>query len=273
MTRADPETDSDSLNSTVSRPDLSNRVLRLSAAGLGVATLIYAGIKPSLGSMWQQPGSPLMQSFAIIGSLFLLVPYLFSLGKRGGYSRVPNRLFMLHVGASVIGIGFVVPHGLAYFDGPPLLMLGGLMVLVITGLAGRIYASKLFAAVFGQKPKPFALPDPETKEKLRAIIAQKITLLASLDKDADEALFSVTLAHLLRQPRLSLAYLRLARIEASLIQTRQSVPFIAAYWRPLHILVAWLFLAGLIIHIIVVTFFAGYVAEGRPIYWWHITQW
>jgi len=36
---------------------------------------------------------------------------------------------------------------------------------------------------------------------------------------------------------------------------------------------AWLFLAGLILHVIVVTFFAGYVAEGRDIYWWHLAAW
>jgi hypothetical protein len=29
----------------------------------------------------------------------------------------------------------------------------------------------------------------------------------------------------------------------------------------------------MIIHIIVVTFFAGYVADGGEIYWWHVTAW
>jgi hypothetical protein len=30
---------------------------------------------------------------------------------------------------------------------------------------------------------------------------------------------------------------------------------------------------GLITHVIVVLFFAGYVADGRDIYWWHFTAW
>ena len=30
-------------------------------------------------------------------------------------------------------------------------------------------------------------------------------------------------------------------------------------------------LAGMITHIVVVTFFAGYVADGGEIYWWHVT--
>jgi len=70
-----------------------------------------------------------------------------------------------------------------------------------------------------------------------------------------------------------MAYARLAHRESMLVETRQSLPRSGAYWRPLHLLLAWLFLAGMIIHIIVVTFFAGYTADGGEIYWWHITAW
>jgi hypothetical protein len=255
------------------RPDLPNWLLRLLISGLMLGIAGYMIIKPMLGLAWQQPGTPLMQSLAIIGSLLLLVPFGFSFGKRGGYSAVPNRLFILHVGASILGIAFVVPHGLAYFDGPPLLMLAGLALLVISGGIGRIYAGPVFATSFGTKPKPFAPPDTQTKDALRQIIANKIRILKQLDPLADEALFSVTLSHLLRHPRLSFNYIRLARKEAVLIQNHQSLPWLAVYWRPLHMIIAWLFLAGLITHIIVVTFFAGYVAEDRIIYWWHITSW
>jgi len=45
------------------------------------------------------------------------------------------------------------------------------------------------------------------------------------------------------------------------------------YWRLAHRLLAWGFVAGLIGHVLVVTFFAGYVADGGEIYWWHITAW
>jgi hypothetical protein len=45
------------------------------------------------------------------------------------------------------------------------------------------------------------------------------------------------------------------------------------HWRLVHRLLAWGFLAGLIMHILLVLFFAGYVADGGEIYWWHITDW
>lgn len=255
------------------RPDLSNRILRLSVLLLLSLIAAYIVAKPILGPAWQRPGTPLLQSLAMAGSLLLLVPFGFSLGKRGGHIAVPNHLFILHVLASLLGIGLVVPHGLAYFDGPPLLMLAGLLLLVITGVVGRIYATPLFATAFGRKPKPFSAHDAHTKDALRRIIAAKTALLTQLDPEAREALFSVTLSHLLRRPRLSIRYMTLARREAKLMGTRESLHWMAAYWRPLHILLAWLFLGGLITHSVVVTFFAGYVAEGRSIYWWHITAW
>ena len=257
----------------ITRPDLSNRALKIAALLLAGALVAYVMVKPALGPLWQKPGSPVMQSVAIVGSLLLLVPFLFSLRKRGGYSRVPNRLFILHVGASLAGIGLVSVHAIAQLDGPPLLMLGGLAALVLTGMIGRIYAGPVFATTFGMKEAPFSPPDATTKDQIRAIIAKKTVLLNRLDPAASEALFSVTLAHLIKRPLLSIAYLRLARREADLIGTRQSVPWLAAWWRPLHIILAWLFVGGMITHIIVVSFFAGYVAEGRLIYWWHITAW
>ena len=111
------------------------------------------------------------------------------------------------------------------------------------------------------------------KDRLLALIAEKTALLARLDPEASEALFSVTLRHLLRKPVKSLAYMRLVRREAELMGTRRSVPFAQAWWRPLHMALAWMFLAGLILHIVLVTFFAGYVADGREIYWWHLAAW
>jgi hypothetical protein len=30
---------------------------------------------------------------------------------------------------------------------------------------------------------------------------------------------------------------------------------------------------GLVIHVVTVTFFAGYVAGGEPITWWHLRAW
>ncbi|MEQ9574695.1 MAG: hypothetical protein RLN77_03860, partial [Rhodospirillales bacterium] len=98
-------------------------------------------------------------------------------------------------------------------------------------------------------------------------------LLPHLAPQASEALFSPTLRHFLTAPLKSLAYARLAREEARLIGARRSVSRLQAWWRPVHMALAWLFLAGLVVHVVLVTLFAGYVADGRDIYWWHLAAW
>ena len=102
---------------------------------------------------------------------------------------------------------------------------------------------------------------------------RKRALLASLDPAAQEATFSPTLMHWVRAPRASLRYARLIREENRLVGTRASVGMEQAWWRPLHLALAYVFVLGLVIHVITVTFFAGYVAGGEPITWWHLTAW
>lgn len=242
-------------------------------AGLVIAVAAYLIAKPYIGPMWQKPGTPVLQSIAAVGGLLLLMPFVFSIGKRAGMSEMPNRLFMMHVGASVLGIFFVALHAVAAFDGPPLFMVAFLIGLVVTGYVGRVHLAPRIAATFGTKAAPFQAPDEQTRSELRRVIDEKTALLKSLDPGASEALFSVTPRHLIRRPVLSLAYMKLARREETLIGARGSVTALQAWWRPLHMALAWLFLGGLIVHVIFALFFAGYVAEGREIYWWHITDW
>ena len=54
---------------------------------------------------------------------------------------------------------------------------------------------------------------------------------------------------------------------------RDSVVMAQAWWRPLHLLLSWLFVGGLLLHVVLVTFFAGWVADGGEVYWWHVTRW
>ncbi|MEX0871510.1 MAG: hypothetical protein WDZ65_06785, partial [Aquisalimonadaceae bacterium] len=248
---------------------MSDHTLLALIVGLGVALFVYLLVKPSLPELWQRPGTPVLQTAGIVGSILLLVPFAFSLGKRAGTSRVPNRLFILHVLASVLGSFLVAIHAAAGLQGPPLVILACLLALVVTGVVARVHISGHMAATFGTKSAPFLPVAPELKDQLRNIIRQKQELLRKLDPQAQEALFSVTLRHWVRAPRLSLAFHRLARREARLIGERASVRLIQAYWRPLHIALAWVFLAGLAVHVIVVTFFAGYAAGEGEIYWWH----
>ena len=82
-----------------------------------------------------------------------------------------------------------------------------------------------------------------------------------------------SLAHLLRHPRQALVYQHLARKESRLLGTRQVAGAALAWWRPLHIALAWIFALGVAIHVLTVTFFAGYVAGDGPITWWHLAAW
>ena len=86
-------------------------------------------------------------------------------------------------------------------------------------------------------------------------------------------MFSPNLSHWLGRPLLALAYLRLVREEEVLIGVRESVGRAQAWWRAAHLALAGLFVIGLVIHVVTVTFFAGYVADGGEIYWWHLTKW
>ncbi len=252
------------------RPDLSNTALRKLSLALIVALVVAVLTRPWLPPAWQQPGSPLLQSLAAIGAVLLLAPFLFLFGKRSGASAVPNRLFVLHVGASLSGMLLIWLHAQARLEGPPLLLLLCLALLFVSGMLGRVRLAPRMAATFGSKPGAFAGDHGGLREQIRGILEQKTELLQRLDPAANEALFSVTLGHWLRAPRLSLAYTRLTRRESRLIGARQSVPWLQAWWRPLHIAIAWLFLGGLLLHVILVLFFAGYVADGREITWWHL---
>ena len=68
-------------------------------------------------------------------------------------------------------------------------------------------------------------------------------------------------------------YNQAVKREHELIGTRQSVHWRLAYWRRFHQLLAWAFVLGLALHVVLVLFFAGYVADGREVYWWHFTAW
>lgn len=129
------------------------------------------------------------------------------------------------------------------------------------------------AATFASKAPAFKGPDAATRERLRALISEKRRVLAELDPQANEGTFSVNLPHFMRNPGLALAYRKLTREESRLLGTRAAVSAQQAWWRPLHMALAWLFVLGVIIHVITVTFFAGYVADGGPITWWHLAAW
>jgi len=257
----------------MSSRDLSNpRLLRFTAAAIAAIVLWFA-LRPWLPEAWRTPGSPPLYLAGVAGAMLLLVPAFFSLAKRSGASRNPVGWFNAHVACSLAGMVLITMHSGGFLRRPPALLLLALVALAVLGIWARVRGSRLSAATFASRLPAFSVPDAAARERLRELILEKRRLLAALDGNAREAVFSVTLPHLLRKPRLALAYLKLAGEEARLLRTRQTVSPAQAWWRPLHLLLAWLFVLGLVIHVITVTFFAGYVAEGGPVTWWHITAW
>ncbi len=253
--------------------DIDDRKLvRLTAAAAGAIAAWFA-LRPWLAPAWRVPGSPELYLTGLAGALLLLVPAAFALSKRGGRSSDPRASFNAHVVCALAGAVLIAVHSGGFLRRPPALLLAAIVALAALGVWARLAGARRMAATFASKPHLFAPPDPATRERLRQLIADKRALLKNLDSNAEEGTFSVTLPHLLRRPRLALAYRRLAREEARLLGTRAAVGAAQAWWRPLHMALAWIFVLGLAIHVLTVTFFAGYVAGGSPVTWWHLAAW
>jgi len=261
------------LTDAARRPVLRTRALYAVLGGTAAALLLFFIVRPSLPAAWSVPGSPELYVAGLLGALLALTPFAFSLAKRSGAAESPPAWFVAHVIAACIGMALLIVHSGGYIRRPPALVLAGGLFLVAQGAWSRAWLSHKISGVFGGKYRAIVSAGTVDKEKLRGVIDCKRTLLARLDPAADEALFSPTLSHWLRRPLASWKYSRLARAEMALIGQRAAVSPLIAYWRTLHIGVALLFLLGLIVHIVTVTFFAGYVADGGPIHWWHLAAW
>ena len=257
----------------VRRPDLPDRLLAglVSAAALAVAAWFV--LRPSLPESWRTPGSPQLYLVGVLGALLLLVSMIFVLVKRSGRGDLAPAWFIAHVVCSTLGTVLILIHSAGFLRRPPALLLLALLGLIVLGVWARIRLSARMAATFSTKQRGFAPASQIDRSALAAVIDRKRALLASLDPAAREATFSPTLAHWMRSPRASLRYARLVNEENTLIGTRASVGAQQAWWRPLHLALAYLFVLGLVIHVITVTFFAGYVAGGGPITWWHLAEW
>lgn len=220
------------------------------------------------------PGTPARQLAAIVGTALLLTPLAFTLLKRSGLSASPPTWFVVHVLASAAGCVLVFVHAAGgHWVSPPGLVLLALGFLIVQGVLARAYLSKSLSNRFAGHAASFSADRAVSRDALAGLIACKRVLLAELDPDADEALFSPHLGHWLRRPYLSLHYARLAGAESRLVGARRRSGLLLAYWRRVHIAIAVAFGVGVAIHVIVVTFFAGYVADGGDIYWWHLATW
>lgn len=255
------------------RNDLSDGQLLLIVAAAAAAIAVCFALQPWLPEPWRVPGSPPLYLAGVAGLLLLLVPAAFSIAKRSGAGRDPVGWFNAHVVCSCLGAVLIAIHSGGFLRRAPALLLAALLALAALGVWARVRGSRRMAATFASRAPAFAAPDAARRERLRALIAEKRRLLAALDPSAQEGTFSVTPRHWLRAPRLAAAYRRLEREEARLLGVRAAVPPAQAWWRPLHVALAWIFVAGVAVHVVTVTFFAGYVADYGPITWWHLTAW
>jgi len=258
---------------TSARNRLSDRALILTVVAAVILIIAFILVRPILSAAWLAPGSAPLQTSAIIAALLFLVPVGFSVNKRTGAGGPPTRWFIAHVLATLAGTVLAVIHGAARLDSPPALLLLAIVALAATGVIARVYLSRNMSATFGTKRAAFRAPDENRGAQLHKLIDHKRKKLHELDPTADEAIFSLTLRHWLYKPHQALAYHRLQSAESRLIGTRSSVGVAQAWWRPLHVALGYILVAGLLVHIITVTFFAGYVADGREIYWWHLAAW
>jgi hypothetical protein len=255
------------------RPDIGNRVLIGMVATIVFVLVAYFLLLPMLPAVMRTPGSPVLYIVGVAGAALLMISMVFVLVKRTGRGGSPPAWFIAHVIGASIGTVLIVIHSAGYLRRPPALLFLALAGLILLGVWGRVWLSRRISGTFGTKHAHFAALDSDSRNALRDIIAEKVTLLRSLDPAANEGTFSVTLAHWLRHPILAARYAALVRRESRIIGTRTMVPPEQAYWRAAHLALAYTFVAGLLIHVITVTFFAGYVADGGEITWWHLTAW
>jgi len=254
------------------RQDISDKHLLRVTFGLLAALAAWFLLRPWLPEPWRTPGSRELYLTGAAGALLLLVPAAFALAKRSA-SPDPRSWFKAHVYASLLGTLLVAIHSAGLLRRPPALLLLALVALAALGVWARVRGARLMAATFASKTHVFAPPGAGARARLGALIEEKSRLLARLDPSANEGTFSVTLPHLIKRPRLALAYRRLEREESRLVGAREALSRAQAWWRPLHLLLAWAFVLGVLIHVVTVTFFAGYVAGGGPITWWHLADW
>lgn len=256
------------------RPDLNNRLLVVLVAGVIVVLVLYFWlVRPLLPVAWRTPGSPTLYVSGVLGALLLLVSMAFVVAKRTGRGGSPQVWFIAHVVCATLGSILIAVHSAGFLRRPPALLFLALLFLAVLGVWARLRGSRQMAATFANKQRAFAPVGNSDRSRLAAVISRKRELLRSIEPQAVEGTFSLTLSHWIRAPRSALAYARLVREESVLVGNRASVGSRQAYWRPLHLVLAYLFVLGILIHVITVTFFAGYVADGGAITWWHLTEW
>ncbi len=233
---------------------------------------IYFSLLHLLSSPWHMPGSSVLYIFGVVGSLFLSVSIVFLFLKRAHVSKKPVFWFNCHVVTAIIGSVLVTIHSSGKMGYAPALLLVALLGLTLLGIFARFYISKRNAEIFASKVQIFQTLNRDDKGKVEQIIQRKEELLFSIEPETKEGTFSLSLKHWCKYPIFSIRFYNLVCKENSYIRKKFEHGFLIRFWRSIHISLSIIFFLGLVAHIIVVTFFAGYVSDGTDIYWWYISK-
>lgn len=259
---------------TSSPVDLSNKaLLRTLYAAAATLALLLAGSAAArtLNPAMFSPGAPFMQSVAAIGSALLAAGFWAALGKRVGGSAKQG--FRRHIWLSVTGMLLVAWHTTASFHKAPMLLLLIIVSLAVLGAIARTRAAVAQGQMFGQRIGRLMRTDGVDRTRLAEVLESKRSVLKRLDPAASEGTFVLRPWHWRTHPLWSWRFARLVAAEQRLLGTPGLFEWSPRSFRLWHQVLATVFIVGLLSHIVLVTWFAGYVADERAIYWWHLAAW
>jgi hypothetical protein len=255
---------------------------RRALAGFGAGVLLlglaYAVLAPRIARFDPRPGAPVGQTLGVVAAGLMLATLLYLPAKRGDTITVANRrLVLAHIILGVTGAGVAVAHSRLVVAHPPILVLLAFLGLLVTGVYGRVVASRRLGPSFGRGGHPFR-PAADAPPSLHSLMQRKRGLLAGIEPGGDEGTFSLTLGHWARQPLRAVRYYGLSLVERRQMRALAAAGYqsemgaLERWWRLGHLALAWLVVLGLLAHVVTTLCFAQWAAGDREVYWWHLVK-
>lgn len=257
----------------------ANRLVgRISLVALCLAAI--AVIAAPRVNMDLRPGSVVGQSLGIVAAVLMLGSISYVLVRRSNSERSKPRAQLLHSLIGSVGVATAVVHSHVYLREWSAWVVLAAIGLLATGLYGRLLSPQRVGRAFGRKALPFmSAADGFAHLELDDLMKKKQALAAAFgNEQLPERQFVLRLHHWRRHPLLAYRYQGLAAQERRQIArhplcSTASASLPERWWRRAHLFLAVLFVVGVLTHVVTTVFFAGYVADGREIYWWHLTDW
>ncbi len=256
-----------------------NRRVAAAALGLAAVTIVYlaGGLD---GLPWDlRPGSAIGQSLGILAGVLLLATLAYVRVRRSEAPHPAKPAAQLaHALVGTLGTALAIMHSRAALSEWSTLVLFAVLGLVASGLYGRVVAPRRVGTTFGRGAVPYQAAHQGATAEGDRIVEQKRRLIRTFTEHGREGEFVLRWQHWRRNPRGALRYHRLGMLErrvmaANPLSASTEISLLERWWRRAHLILAALFVIGLFAHVVTTVFFAGYVAEGRDIYWWHLTDW